>query len=132
MSKISKKGKPYNQLQIISKTGRAGTFNYGGRNYIIWRFMTFWTGYGKPAICAEFVRKCLVDKDGYLIMDNINEGEIIVKPGLVYRKTPMHGEAMANHLKHMQKFTPRQDLIIEKDTEAGPVDLGIVDLRTNK
>lgn len=130
MTHIAKSDQNYQRRQIVARMGRAGVFRLGGKRYIIWKYMTFWCGNDMPSIAAEFVRQADHDKDGFLRIENLREGEIVVTPGLVYRKIPMSGVMMAEHIKAMRNFKPRDILVMDKDTDAGAVDLGAIDMRT--
>jgi len=124
MGKIAKSDKPYERRQIVAKMGRAGYFTVGGKRFILWQYMTFWCGYNQPTICAKFDRICDMDKEGFIRLDRVNEGELLVKPGLIYKITPMTGEIMAEHLHSMNKFSPKPVYSFDKDTAPA------VDLRT--
>lgn len=130
MTHIAGNTQDYQRRQIVARMGKAGHFRMGGKKYIIWQFMTFWCGEGQPAIAAEFVRPAPTDKEGFLHIEGLKPGELLVTPGLVYRKIPMSGLIMAEHLKKMKRFKPRDILQSYKDTAAGAVDLGTIDLRT--
>lgn len=117
------------QLQIVARMQRHGAFRMDGKKYILWKYMTFYTGSDQPAICAEFVRIADTDKEGFLRFDALQEGEIVVTPGLIYKKIPMSGLIMAEHLRKMTRFRPKAQVVYEKDKGAA-VDLGTVDLRT--
>ncbi len=130
MTHIAKTDQDYRRLHGVAKAGKAGEFAYNGKRYQIWQFMTFWTGPNSPAICAEFSRPATIDKEGFLQIGMLQPGEIVVKPGLIYKKVPMSGLIMAEHLKKMKTFRPRDVISHYKDTSAGAEDLGIIDLRT--
>ena len=127
-TKLAKNAQPYERRQIVSYMGKAGLFSFGQKNYTIWKFMTFWCGGGKPAIAAEFVRMDERDDDGFIRMENMREGEMLVTPGLIYRKIPMSGLIMTKHLEKMKTFKPKDLVVYEKDTSSGPIDVGEIDL----
>lgn len=127
MGHIDPHSAPYERRQIVAKMGKAGTFRVGRRVFTLWKYMTFFTGNGKPGFAAEFVRKADIDKNGFLRLETVREGEIVVAPGLVYKKIPMTGNIMTVHLQAMKTFRPRDTLNFEKDK--GPaVDLGEINL----
>jgi hypothetical protein len=132
MTHIAGHNQEYERRQIVARMGKAGYFRMERKKYIIWQFMTFWTGPLTPAIAAEFVRPADIDEQGFLRIEKLRPGEILVTPGLVYRKVAMTGIIMAEHLKKMKRFRPRDVVEHFKDTAAGAVDLGTVDLRTEK
>lgn len=127
MGKIAKSDKPYERRQIVAKMGRAGYFTVEGKKYILWQYMTFWCGYNVPTICAKFDRICDMDKQGFIRLDRVNEGELLVKPGLIYKIVPMTGEIMAEHLRGMVSFKPKPVYSFEKSKEAA-FDLGTINM----
>jgi hypothetical protein len=129
MTHIAPSTKDYQRRQIVARMGRMGEFRIGRKRFILWKYMTFWTG-GGPAIAAEFVRRAETDKEGFLRLDELREGELVVAPGFIYRKIAMTGNIMAEHLKKMKTFKPRPMVEYYKDTAAGAVDLGTTDMRT--
>ena len=130
MTHIAKSGQEYQRRQIVARMGRAGEFRMGGKRYIIWKIMTFWCGHDQPSIAAEFVRQADIDEEGFLRIGNLREGEICVTPGLIYRKIPMSGVIMTEHMKKMKNFQPRDIVTHVKDTSSPAEDLGVIDLRT--
>lgn len=129
MTHIAPTDQIYERRQIVARMGRAGEFRMGDKRYIIWKVMTFWHGPGKYT-AAEFVRPADIDKEGMLRLDNLKPGQIVVTPGLIYQKIPMSGIILAEHMKKMKKFKPRDLVTHVKDTSGEFEDLGVIDLRT--
>lgn len=131
MTHIAKSSQEYRSLQGVAKVGKAGTFVMGGIKYQIWQYITFWGGHGEQPICAEFSRPATIDKEGFLQIGMLQEGEIVVKPGLIYKKLlTMPGMVMIEHLKKMKTFKPRTIVQHVRDTSGEFEDLGTIDLRT--
>lgn len=130
MTHIAKSDQEYRRLQGVAKMGKAGEFVMNHKRYQIWQYMTFYTGPNSPPICAEFSRPATIDAEGFLQIGMLKEGEIVVKPGLIYKKIPMSGMIMAEHMFKMKTFKPRDIVQHVKDTTSGAVDLGTIDLRT--
>lgn len=128
MTKLAKSNQLYERRQIVSYMGKVGHFRMDGRKFIIWKYMTFYCGEGKQPIAAEFVRMADKDEQGFLRIEGLKPGEIAVTPGLIYRKVPMSGLMMAEHLRKMKNFKPRDLVIYEKDTTSPAEDLGTIDL----
>ena len=128
MTKLAKSNQPYERRQIVSYMGKVGHFRMDGRRFIIWKHMTFYCGKGVAPIAAEFVRMANRDDEGYLRIEDLKPGEIAVTPGLIYRKIPMSGLIMAEHMRKMKTFKPRDLVVYEKDTSAPAEDLGTIDL----
>lgn len=123
MTKINP-DQPYEMRQIVATMGAAGEFALSGKLYKIPLIMTFWGG-EKPSFAAIFDRIADRDAKGFLVLSNMKKGEIVVKPGLVYRKILMTGVIMNEHLLAMKRFRPKKQIVYEKSTEA-PVDLGVI------
>lgn len=115
----------YEVRQVVAKMGLAGKFREGGKQYKIFQFLTFWSG-GGPSFAAEFVRPA-TNVGGFLFLEDLKVGEIVVKPGLIYRKIPMTGMIMAEHMRAMKKFKPKRQIVYERDT-APAVDVGSINL----
>lgn len=130
MTHIAGNNQEYQRRQIVARMGKAGEFRMGGKRFIIWKYMTFWAGHDQPSVAAEFVRPADKDAEGFLHIDNLKPGEILVTPGLIYRKIPMSGVIMAEHMKKMKHFQPRDIVTHVKDTSTPAEDLGVIDLRT--
>lgn len=130
MTHIAKSDQDYQRRQIVARMGKAGVFVLGEKRYHIWKYMTFWCGHDQPSIAAEFVAMAKSDKDGFLRIEDLKPGELLVTPGLIYRKIPMGGVIMAEHMKKMKHFKPRDITVAEIDTSEGAVDLGTIDMRT--
>lgn len=128
MTKIAKSDQPYERRQIVAYMGRAGRFRMNGKNYTIWKYMTFYVGKGKPPVAGEFVRMADRDKEGFLRLETVKPGEMVVTPGIIYRKIPMSGVMMAEHMRKLKRFKPRDLVVYEKDTSSPAVDLGEIDL----
>lgn len=130
MTHIAKNDQEYRRLQGVAKLGKAGVFVMGGVKYQIWEYMTFYAGKDQPPVCAKFSRPATIDKEGFLQIGMLQPGEIVVKPGLIYQKLlSMPGIVMAEHLKKMKKFRPRDIVQHVKDTSGEFEDLGVIDLR---
>lgn len=132
MTHLAPSTQSYARRQIVAYMGKNGYFELDGKRYTIWKIMTFYCGEGEPSIAAEFVRLADMDKEGFIRIENLAEGEMIVTPGLIYKKIPMSGVVMAEHMKKMKKFSPRALVQHVKDTSTPAEDLGAIDLRTDK
>ncbi len=124
MAVIDKKAS-YESRQVVSKLGCAGYFDMGGLRHNIPEYVTIWNGL-QPAIAAKFDRVA-PKENGVLNTEELKEGDIVLNPGFVYKKTFMTGMIMVAHLKAMKTFKPKTIITHEKDT--GPaVDMGVVNL----
>ncbi len=130
MTQIADDGQTYKRLQMVARMGKAGIFEYKGKKYHIPEVITFFEGYLAEPVAAIFSRPAIIDKEGFLRIGMLAVGEIVVTPGLVYQKIPMTDKILKEHVRRMATFKPRDQLVTQKDTTAGAVDLGTIDLRT--
>lgn len=127
MSYIAQHNRPYERRHIVARMGKIGEVRYGHRTVSLWRYLTFWCGAGEPSFAAEFVRLADADAGGFLHIAHLKEGDIVVSPGLIYKKIPMSGRILGEHLRKMKTFKPKAELVPFKDTKAPVVDLGAID-----
>lgn len=125
-------GREYAGRQVVAKFDPVGHFTEGGRRYKIWRYLTFYTGPDSAPICGKYDRVAPRDEHGELVYMAIRAGEIVVKPGFVYRVVPMSGAMITEHLRQSRNWKPKTTYSYEKDVDSGPVDAGIVDLRSKQ
>ncbi len=115
----------YQKREIVAKLDAIGTFTENGKRYKLWGHMTFYCGPDTVAIAAKYDRVAPKDENGELVMIALKEGEIVVKPGFVYRIIPMTGAIMTEHLRAMRTWKPKVVYSYEKSDEAA-VDLGVI------
>lgn len=119
---------PMGHFQDISVVGR-------GLRVPVFRFMTLYQGEGREAIPVEFKRPAPVlpgdNGETFLNIEALEVGDIVVSPGLVYRKCLWFDNLMAAHMKALQSFKVKDRMISEKD-DAAPVDLGTIDATTDQ
>ncbi len=94
----------------------------------IYRYLTIDQGPGRPSFAVEFMGKASVDENGYLDMRTVKEGQLIVNPGLVYKKIPWSDGLMTLHLEAMKTYQRKEIYLPEIDRSAGPVDIGTINL----
>lgn len=116
----------YEQRQIVARLDRLGSINMNLQQYPIWSYLTFHGG-GMPAFAATFDRLAPRDRENFLLLDDLRPGELVVTPGLVYRKIPMTGMLLMAHLDAMKYWRPKQTTSYEMDL-SGVVDVGTIDL----
>lgn len=124
MSYIEKSHKEYQQRQVVARLGIIGTTNQKGVINRVFRYLTLW---GDPCVAVEFDRPASFTKDGFVVMENINEGEFLINPGMIYKRVPMTGSIMAAHLRAIQTFKRKHSFKYEKSTEQ-PIDIGTINL----
>lgn len=131
MTKIANTHTPYERRQIIAKCGNAGNFTIKGKLFKIPEYMTFYTGKDSPAVCGRFLRPADTDERGFLRLEGVREGEIVVDPGFVYQKVQMPGLVILEHLKAMRKFKPSEVVEYVKDEEAPSVNMGSIMIKAD-
>lgn len=123
--------RPYQRRQPVAKFMKVGNITVGGIQRTLWGFMSFYTGPTSMPLFGSLQRHAPVDEFGQLRLDHLEEGDIIVDPGLVYKPIPLMnitGKMMAEHTKAMKKFRPRDILVTERDTTLPAVDMGVIKL----
>lgn len=127
-----KVARDYDRRHIVARVGRCGGVMHKGASFPIYKYLTFKMPDG-AVFAAEFTGKTApVDKAGFLRTEALQEGDIIVRPGLLYRKMlTMPGMVMLEHLDAMKTWRMPSPLLRPYvDAEDAGVDMGVVDLRT--
>lgn len=126
----------YEARGIVGRIQPIGELQTGFIMTPIFRYLTLDCGKGKRGICVEFVSPAprVVSEEGveYLDMSQIDEGMIVVNPGLLYKKIPWTGVLHAEHLKALQTYRPKDIVIADapsEDEEA--IDLGSLNMATD-
>lgn len=126
----------YEARAVVAKYHVMGHFQTGAMLKVpVYKFLTLYTGEGREAIAVEFKRPApvLPDDDGgtYLNVEALSEGDIVVNPGLVYRRCAFFPNLMAEHMKALQRFKPKVIMVAEKD-DAPAFDLGTFDTTSDQ
>lgn len=126
----------YEARAVVARYYVMGHFQAGVMLKVpVYRFLTLYQGEGREAIAVEFRRPApvLPDDDGgtYLNVEALSEGDIVVNPGLVYRRCAFFPNLMAEHMKALQTFKPKTIIVSEKD-DAPAFDLGTIDATSDQ
>lgn len=123
----------YERRHIVARVGMRGHCVVMGVKRVIHDYLTFKPDRG-PAYCARFVKPAPVDKNGFMRLEALKEGDIVVEPGFVYRKESfMPSSVMVAHLKAMKTWRKPHDVIVPwVDKDEAPVDLGTVFISRRK
>jgi hypothetical protein len=117
----------YEKRHIVAKFERIGELNVGGIVMPLWGFVTLISRLDAPIIAAKFDRLAKKDEEGHIRLEDTQPGEIILTPGLIYKKIPMSSPIMRKHEQAMKRWKPKPEFFFEK--EKGPVvDLGPVNM----
>ena len=123
-------GTPYIARQKVAHMERIGYFHVDNVKYTMWGYLTFYCGPDEVAIAAKFDRIAQYDEQGELVTFGLKPGEIVVKPGFVYKTIPMTGMILTEHLRRMRTWKPKPTYEYEKSDEAA-VDLGVINTAGN-
>ena len=118
--KVQEQEHTYVKRQIVARLDFVGNVDDVMPFY---RYLTIWNGPNEKATAVRFRGFARVDKDGFMDYSLLKPGDIVISPGLVYEPVTMTGQIMAAHLKRMQTWKPKEEIVYEKSDEA-PVDLG--------
>jgi hypothetical protein len=126
----------YAARAVVGRLHVMGHFEHGISVRVpVYRFLTLYQGEGREAIPVEFVRPAPVipgeHDETFLDFDQLKEGDIVVDPGLIYRRCLWFDNLMAAHMKALQTFKPKTIMVAEKD-DAPPVDIGTIDATTDQ
>jgi len=125
-SDVMRDDQGYEARGIVAVVGFVGEYMSGGINYKIPAYITFDCGGDKPGMCARFIRQAETKK-GFLDMSKVQEGDIVVKPGFIYRKCTWTTEIFNAHLAALKRYKRKVIVKHEVDKSAGHVDLGVID-----
>lgn len=125
-----KTARDYDRRSIVARVAVVGSVMRAGISYPIYKFLTFKLPNGQ-VFGAEFTGyKAPVDRHGNLRMEVLKEGDIIVRPGLLYRKIlTMPGALMLAHLDAMKTWLPPAPIMkpyVDKDDAGEEI---VIDLR---
>lgn len=128
-------GQAYEARGVVARYARMGHYQLKSAvgesiKIPVYRFLTLYQGEGREAIPVMFKRPAPVmeGKNGEteLNIEALEVGDIVVSPGLVYRRCLWSDNLMAEHMKALQSYKPKDIIKAEKD-DAPPVDLGTLD-----
>ena len=114
----------YEARGVVCKFGIKGFVGSGDFKQPIYEFMSLDKGRGvyQPVKFAGIAPS----KDGYLDVERLREGQIVVNPGYLYEPCGWNDGLLAKHLKSLKTYQPKS--ILERDDVMGPsVDLGVID-----
>lgn len=126
----------YEARGVVAKYHAIGHYQSGPAIRIpVYKFLTLYQGPGRDSIPVEFVRPApmLIGKNGerYLNTEAVEVGHFVINPGLVYRRCLWFDNLMAEHIRALQLYKPKDIIIADKD-DAPPVDLGTLDATTDQ
>ncbi len=111
--------KDYSARGIIAKIQPIGNIQLGILTaQPIYKYLTLDQGKGKPSLLVKFEGQAPTTPEKELDYDKLRLGDIVVSPGLLYRKAEWTGFIMAAHLAALKKYRPSVIITQEKDTSS--------------
>jgi hypothetical protein len=104
-------GQAYEARGVVAKYHVMGHFQSGPMMKVpVYRFVTLYAGEGREAIPCEF--KCpapVIEDNGenVLNVEALDIGDIVVHPGLVYRRCLWFDNLMAAHMRAVAHYKPK-------------------------
>jgi hypothetical protein len=126
-----KTSRSYDRRAVVAKVCICGKIMQAGLQHPIYKYLTFKMPKGE-VFGAEFTGYMApVDRFGNLRTEVLKEGDIIVRPGLLYRRMlTMPGALMLAHLDAMKTWVPPLPVMKPYvDSGDAGVDMGVIDLR---
>lgn len=109
--------KDYEARGIIAKIDPIGNVTLGGLvAQPIYRYLTLDQGRGKKSILVEYHGKAPMTPTKELDYNKLRLGDIVVAPGLLYRKREWTAPLMSAHLAALKLYRPSVIVTAEKDT----------------
>ncbi len=129
-------GQAYEARGVIAKYLPMGFYQSGVMIKVpVYRFLTLHQGEGREALPVEFKKPAPVipgeNGETFLNIEALEEGDIVVTPGLVYRKCFWFPNLTAAHMNACKTYKPKTIIVAEKD-DAPAVDLGTLDATTDQ
>ena len=130
------RGQAYEARAVVAKYYQMGHYQAGILLQVpVYKFLTLYQGEGREAIAVEFKRPAPViegdNGEAFLNVEALQEGDIVVHPGLVYRRCGWFPNLTAAHMEACKTFKIKDIIKAEKD-DAAPVDLGTLDATTDQ
>lgn len=109
--------KAYEARGIVAKINPIGNYELVPNLKItVFQFLSLDCGPGCDKILVEFIGPAPYDEiTQELDLNNVKEGDIIVNPGLLYRKRAWTQALMTEHLQQLKKYKPK--VIIKSDVD---------------
>jgi hypothetical protein len=109
----------YDARGVIARIGRIGSYQIDSTISVpVFKYLTMDAGIERYPV--QFVKPAQID------MAKLQEGDIVVHPGLIYKRIPWTGDLMAHHMKALKNYRPKVIIKSEIDRDAKPIDLGAV------
>lgn len=110
----------YEARGVIARINKIGDMSVGPMVALpVYQFLSLDCGPGRDKILVEFVGPAPYDEiTQELDLNKVKEGDIVVNPGLLYRKRAWTQKLMTEHLFQLRKYKPQVIIKSEVDREA--------------
>jgi len=106
----------YEARGIIARINKIGNIETGPLIALpVYQFLTLDAGPGREKILVEFVGPAPYDENQELDLNAVQEGDIIVNPGLLYRRRSWTQALMTEHLAQLRFYRP--SVIVKSDVD---------------
>lgn len=107
----------YEARGVIARINKIGSMAVGPITSLpVYQFLSLDCGPGRDKILVEFVGPAPYDEiTQELDLNKVKDGDIIVNPGLLYRKRSWTQKLMSEHLIQLRKYKPQ--VIIKADVD---------------
>lgn len=118
----------YEARGIIARINPIGAYETGPMLKVpVYQFLTLDAGPGREKILVEFVGPAPYDEiTQELDLNKVQEGDIVVTPGFLYRRRAWSDNLMTEHLVQLRKYRP--GVIVKSDVDTSkPAEEIIID-----
>lgn len=107
----------YEARGIIARINPIGNIQSGPMIALpVYQFLTLDAGPGREKILVEFVGPAPYDEETQeLDLNSVKEGDIVVSPGLLYRRRAWTNAIMTEHLAQLRNYRP--SVIVKSDVD---------------
>lgn len=107
----------YEARGVIARINVIGNIETGPQLKMpVYQFLTLDCGTGRERLIVEFVGPAPYHDDTQeLDLNQVKEGDIIVNPGLLYRRRTWTQALMAEHLRQLRRYKP--SVIVKADVD---------------
>lgn len=121
----------YAECGIVMRAEKIGNYSFGGMiAQGVYRYVSVFKGGGKPSVLLEFVGEApfILEPNGDRVLDmaKLEIGDVVLKPGFVYRPREWTANLYTMHLNAMKTYRPKEIIKAGKETDLPPIDLGSI------
>lgn len=130
-----KQDQQYNVCCVVGRFNKIGKYSSGVVTMPIHRYLTL--DNGKEKFAVEFVDRAPTyriegDDHEYIDFEKLEKGQLLIDPGLIYKRIPWTSKLMNMHLIAMKSYTPKDIIIYDKPEENDVIDMGFKNFSSEK